>query len=142
LSPATAALYLRRVKPSTTLSPPALGQEWIVEAYGCDPVALASPSRLRALFDRVIADLSLNPVGQPLWHVFPAPGGITGLWLLAESHLTCHTFPEHGTACLNLFCCTPRADWDFERGIADSLGAARVHVRKLSRNYAPAGPSE
>ena len=55
--------------------------------------------------------------------------GLTGLLLLAESHLACHTFPEHGSICLNLFCCKPRPDWDFAGELATRLGARAVGWR-------------
>jgi S-adenosylmethionine decarboxylase len=115
-----------------------VGTEWVVEAHGCDPVRLADAGTLRSLFARLIAELALRPVAEPLWHTFPGPGGITGLCLLAESHLTVHTFPEHGSLCLNLFCCTPRPEWDFDRGLRESVGASRVTVRRLERPYAEA----
>ena len=116
-------------------SPVTLGREWVVEAHGCDPAALADLPTLRALFERIVEGLGLHPVAETLWHVFPAPGGITGMVLLAESHLTCHTFPEHGSLCLNLFCCTPRDEWDFEGALASCFGAERVTVRSLTRPY-------
>jgi S-adenosylmethionine decarboxylase len=114
------------------------GREWIVDAHGCDPAALADLGALRALVDRVVADMALRRIGEPLWHVFPAPGGITGLCLLAESHLTLHTFPEHGALCLNLFCCVPRPAWDFAAGLRDAVGATQVGVRVIDREYAAA----
>jgi S-adenosylmethionine decarboxylase len=114
------------------------GREWIVEAYGCDPVRLADPAALRALFNAIVHELSLHPVGEAAWHQFPAPGGLTGLLMLAESHLTVHTFPEHASACLNLFCCTPRAPWAWEARLAALLGAETVCVRELAREYAHA----
>lgn len=111
------------------------GHEWIVEAYGCDPVRLADLSSLRTLFRTMIAELSLHPVGNALWHQFPSPGGITGMVMLSESHLTVHTFPEHGSACLNLFCCTPRAQWAWQERLSELLGAERVEVRGVAREY-------
>ncbi len=111
------------------------GCEWVVDAYGCDPCALASPEAIRALFARMVEELALRPVGEPLWHQFPGPGGITGVFLLAESHLTCHTFPEHGSLCLNLFCCKPRPEWDFEGNLKRAFGASAVRVRRLERPY-------
>jgi S-adenosylmethionine decarboxylase len=113
------------------------GIEWIVEARGCEAERLRDQSALADLFAAIVRDLALHPVRDPVWHLFPGEGGITGLCLLAESHLTVHTFPEHGSLCLNLFCCRPRRAWDFERQLALHLGATEVDVRRVVRRYLP-----
>ena len=120
----------------TALGDVARGDEWIVEAFGCDAERLADRAVLASLFDRMVHELALRPIGAGQWHVFPPPGGITGMLLLAESHLTVHTFPEHGSLCLNLFCCTPRTEWRFAERLGELLGAERVTVRHLVRAYA------
>jgi S-adenosylmethionine decarboxylase len=114
------------------------GIEWIVEAHGCSAASLADLSFLRGLFERIIADLDLRPVGETQWHQFPQTGGITGLCLLAESHLTCHTFPEFGSLCLNLFCCVPRAEWDFSTHLREIFSAESVTIRTVVRPYSEA----
>ena len=111
------------------------GREWVVDAYGCDPAALRDLDKLRGLFARLIQELALRPVQEPTWHQFPNTGGITGLCLLAESHLACHTFPEYGTLCLNLFCCRVRPDWDFEGNLKQEFAAQTVRVRRVERRY-------
>ena len=111
----------------------AAGVEWIVEAFGCRPEALRSEAALRALFDRVVSELSLKPVTPAAFHLFPPPGGITGVLLLSESHLTCHTFPESGYAALNLYCCRPRPRWDFAARCRELLGAERTKVVEVRR---------
>ena len=111
------------------------GREWVVDAYDCDPAALRDLAKLRGLFARLIQELALRPVQEPAWHQFPNTGGITGLCLLAESHLACHTFPEYGTLCLNLFCCRVRPDWDFEGNLKREFAAQTVRVRRIERPY-------
>jgi S-adenosylmethionine decarboxylase len=110
------------------------GCEWIVEAHDCDPASLADSDKLRALFARIVEEMSLHPVGDAQWHTFPG-GGMTGLALLQESHIACHTFPEYRSMCLNVFCCRPRPDWDFKAHLRQELGAGSVEVRRLDRPY-------
>ncbi len=112
------------------------GREWVVEAFGCSAERLCDLRTMRNLFNAMIRELGLNPVDEARWHVFPAPGGITGVCMLAESHLTVHTFPEHGSLCLNLFCCTPREEWNFAEKLREHVGASAVNVRVLDREYA------
>lgn len=111
------------------------GCEWVIEAMGCEPSRLRDPALLQAVFDDLIGGLTLHPVSAPQWHQFPGTGGLTGLCLLAESHLACHTFPEFGSLCLNVFCCRPRPEWTFDAYLREKLGAAAVRVRRLERPY-------
>ena len=111
------------------------GIEWVVEAFGCSSQSLRDTAVLKDLFTSIIREMKLRPVGETLWHQFPGTGGITGLCLLAESHLACHTFPEHGSLCLNLFCCVPRAEWDFEIVLRQLFGADSISIRRLQRPY-------
>lgn len=112
------------------------GCEWIVDAFGCDPDALRSRETLDALVAQVLRELALTAVGPAVWHQFPGPGGLTGVVVLAESHLTCHTFPERGFAAFNLYCCRPRAPWPWALELTRRLGAAEVRVVTYERGTA------
>ena len=110
-----------------------LGTEWLIDASGCDAAALADLDRLRAVFNRVIHDLELNVLGEIAWHQFEHPGGVSGLALLSESHLTCHTYPEFRAATFNLYCCRERASWSWDTALKEMLGATEVKVRVFER---------
>jgi S-adenosylmethionine decarboxylase len=110
------------------------GTEWVIDARGCVAVALQSPALLKALFDAICADLELRPLAPAIWHVFPGHGGITGLVLLSESHLTIHTYPELGVAAINLYCCRQAPlEWPWELRLQEHLGAGAVEVRRFPR---------
>ena len=111
----------------------AVGTEWLIDASGCSAEVLRDADALASLCERVLRELELRLVGQPVWHRFPAPGGVTGLYLLSESHLTCHTYPEHGRATFNLHCCRQRPRWRWESALRDGLGAECVIVREVVR---------
>ena len=111
-----------------------IGAEWLIEAGGCREDALRDVAVLDALFASVIGELSLKPLHAPAWHVFPGPAGVTGFVMLTESHLACHTYPEHGFVTINLYCCRPRPDWPWEERLASLLGAQNVRVRRLERS--------
>ena len=110
-----------------------LGTEWLIDASGCDAAALADLDRLREVFNRVIHDLGLNVLGEIQWHQFDHPGGVSGLALLSESHLTCHTYPEFRAATFNLYCCRERASWTWETTLKEMLGTTEVKVRVFER---------
>jgi S-adenosylmethionine decarboxylase len=115
-----------------------VGVEWLIDAHGCAAATLGDQRQIEKVCNRIIAELGLRVLGQPLWHTFADPGGVTGLYMLTESHLSCHTFPEYGVATFNLFCCRPRPSWHWEERLTEMLGAGRVEIRVLTRGRAGA----
>lgn len=109
------------------------GCEWIVDASECASELLCSLDDLRVICERIIRELELQVVGTPLWRQFPEPGGVTGLYLLSESHLACHTWPERGVATFNLFCCRRRREWPWELRLREMLHAGQINVQVVAR---------
>lgn len=116
-----------------------VGTEWLVEAHGCSPEALRDLERVRRVLEDVLVRLELRVVGEGLFHRFPGEGGVTAMFLLTESHLTAHTYPEHGLATFNLYCCRPRPGYPWQDALAKALGAGAVTVRALPRGREPEG---
>jgi S-adenosylmethionine decarboxylase len=119
-----------------------VGVEWLIDATGCRSDLLADADVLRNVCEEIIDELGLHVVGEGLWHQFPPPGGITAMYLLKESHLSLHTFPENGIATFNLYCCRPRRRWEWEDRLAVLLGAAKTLVREIARGSAEMGLGE
>ena len=109
-----------------------VGTEWIVEAFDCEAEKLRDLSLLQYLFSTIITDLDLKALNS-IWHQFDGEKGVTGLVLLSESHLACHTYPEFKTATFNLYCCKSRPEWNWEEKLSEFLGAKVVDIRQVSR---------
>jgi S-adenosylmethionine decarboxylase len=110
-----------------------VGTEWLIEAFDCEAEILRDMERLRAIFARIVEDLGLKTIGSGAWHKFSGEGGVTGLVMLTESHLACHTYPEYKTATFNLYCCRTRPTWNWELNLKEMLGAKIVNVQKIER---------
>lgn len=111
------------------------GIEWLLEIYGCPEEILRNREPLIGLFQKIISAMKLKPLGDWVWYQFPETGGFTGFWLLQESHLAIHTFPEFQSACLNVFCCFERPAVEWESILSEKLGAREVRVREFLRVY-------
>jgi S-adenosylmethionine decarboxylase len=109
------------------------GTEWLVDCFGCAPERLRDAAALTELSQQLITRLELSVIGAPLVHRFGGPGGVTGLYLLTESHLAWHTYPESQLATFNLYCCRARAPIDWAALLSAPLGARRVEVVTLNR---------
>lgn len=111
------------------------GVEWLLEIFGCPEETLRTRASLEFLFQTIIAEMNLKPIGDAVWHQFPETGGITGFWLLQESHLAIHSFPEFRSACLNVFCCLERRPIEWRSTLSRVLGAKEVRVQEYQRVY-------
>ena len=119
------------------------GLHLTADLQGCNPTApaMARPEALRALCLAAVAQAGLQAVGE-LFHRFPAPGGVTGVVLLAESHLAVHTWPELGAVTLDVYVCNLHGD---NSARADALlaaleaafGAAHSERHRLRRGGMP-----
>lgn len=80
-----------------------LGRHLLAEFYDCDPNVLNNPS----LIEEVMCDAAIKcgaTIVQKNFHMFN-PYGVSGVVIIAESHLAIHTWPEFGYAAVDLFTC-------------------------------------
>ncbi len=115
------------------------GLHLTADLRGCPPglPPLRDPDALRGLCLEAVVAAGLQPVGE-LFHRFPAPGGVTGVVLLSESHLAVHTWPELGAVTLDIYVCnfggdnSARAESLAQR-LQAAFAPAEAHVQRLVR---------
>ncbi len=108
-----------------------LGFHIVAELYVKDPNILNDENKIReALTDASIAgNMTVINVSS---HKF-APHGVTALVLLAESHMSIHTWPEHGYAAVDIFACG-KGDVDKSlKRLEELLPVKEVKVIKFKR---------
>lgn len=81
-----------------------LGHHHLLELYGCPESLLGSVDYVTAMMDRVAKAGKCNVLDNH-YHQFQ-PYGVSGATIIEESHLTIHTWPEHGYAAVDLFFCS------------------------------------
>jgi S-adenosylmethionine decarboxylase len=88
------------------------GLHLTADLRGCAPASavMTDEAALRTVCLAAVAEAGLTPVGS-LFHRFGDGGqGVTGMVLLAESHLAVHTWPELGAVTLDVYVCNFGAD--------------------------------
>jgi S-adenosylmethionine decarboxylase proenzyme len=90
----------------------ALGRHVLLELHQCPADLLKAGQQLEACLKTAAEKMGATVVTSN-FHQF-APYGISGVVIIQESHLTLHTWPEHGYAAVDIFTC---GDIDLEAGI-------------------------
>jgi S-adenosylmethionine decarboxylase len=81
----------------------ALGKQSLIEFYDCDEKKLNDPDFLKDMLSKAAIEAGAEIV-ETVFHTF-SPHGVTGVIIIAESHLSIHTWPEHGYAAVDIFTC-------------------------------------
>lgn len=124
------------------LTRPWLGEHYLVDLYGCDPARLADEPYVRASMLASARAAGATIIGSQ-FHRFE-PHGVSGVVVIAESHLTIHTWPERRYAAVDLFTCgvgmRPQLGIDL---LCGCLGASRRELVRVARGraLAAAGPA-
>ena len=79
------------------------GYHLMMEFYGCDQEKINSRKFLHNIVKSAVKEVGLTSLGSR-FHQFQ-PHGVTGFTLLAQSHISFHTWPEFGYLVLDIFTC-------------------------------------
>ena len=81
----------------------ALGRHLLLELKDCDREVLNDLGFLKGLLSAAASEAGATILGES-FHQFN-PHGVSGVVIIAESHLFIHTWPEHGYAAIDIFTC-------------------------------------
>ena len=84
-----------------TITP--LGKHFLVEIYCCDKNVINNKEEVETIMCRIAKNCKTTIIDTKFHHF--SPHGISGVILIAESHLTVHTWPEYGYVALDFFTC-------------------------------------
>ena len=114
----------------------ALCQHSLLEFYNCDPERLKRSREVKTLLCAAVKHGG-GTIVKAVFHNFN-PYGVSGVVVITESHVTIHTWPEHGYAAVDIFSCSPKLDHAaIRQNVKRSLSARRVSGRSFKRGLFP-----
>jgi S-adenosylmethionine decarboxylase len=122
----------------------------IIDGFGANPTILENEELIYRFLDEYPSRIDMTKVAPP--HVFryvgskPQDWGVSGFVVIAESHISIHTFPERRLVNVDVFSCK---EFDADRVITDiraqfELNEVETHLldRGLERYYMEAAESK
>jgi S-adenosylmethionine decarboxylase len=114
-----------------------LGRHLIVELSNCNRRILDDARLLEEYLNEAVRRSGATIV-KSVFHRYN-PQGVSGVVVIAESHISLHTWPEYGYAAVDFFTCGGNVDpYRAHEYLKTKLEATQAEVRELSRGI----PSE
>ena len=120
---------------STTLVHQPLGRHLLADLHGIAPALLTQTGQLEAILRQAALRAGAR-ILHSHFHSFGAAMGVTGVVLLAESHISIHTWPEAGFAAADIFMCGDARPELALAWIREALDASHCEIRTLIRGRA------
>ncbi len=109
-----------------------LGQHVLAEFFECDPNILNNVELVEKLMLNAALECGATIV-QKCFHMFN-PYGVSGVVIIAESHLAIHTWPELGYAAVDLFTCgdkcDPKVSYEYLKKMFNSQNASFTELQR------------
>lgn len=109
-----------------------LGQHVLAEFFECDPNILNNLKKIEKLMVEAALECGATIV-QKCFHMFN-PYGVSGVVIIAESHLAIHTWPELGYAAVDLFTCgdkcDPKISYEYLKKMFNSKSATFTELKR------------
>lgn len=113
------------------------GPHLMMDLGDCDSALLDNLSLCSGLLDSLPAKIGMTKITPP--YVFryaaekPEDSGITGVVIIAESHMSIHTYPLKRYAFVDIFSCKPFDERKAEKTVVDAFNSASPIVNRQDR---------
>ena len=110
----------------------ALGKHLLLDLKDCNEEVLNDLSFLRKAMVTAAVDCGATVLGES-FHPF-SPQGVSGVVIIAESHLSIHTWPEYGYAAIDIFTCGTSVEPEkAAQVLIEKLGAKDHSLMEIQR---------
>ena len=108
-----------------------------IDGFGGDRERLSSESLVRSLLDTYPAEINMTKISEPFVLQYtgekPEDWGVTGFVIIAESHISVHTFPDRGYVWVDVFSCKEFETEGATDLIVDAFGLTSITEHVLER---------
>ncbi|KPV46504.1 MULTISPECIES: adenosylmethionine decarboxylase [Acidiplasma] len=109
-----------------------VGVHIIADLYGVDAGLISSADSISPIMENAIKEGNLTKISSQYYQFRPM--GASGIALLAESHLSFHTWPEYGLVTLDIYTCGDRSNADKAFNyLLNVLKPTSIEYKKLER---------
>jgi S-adenosylmethionine decarboxylase len=116
----------------------------IIDGHGGDPDQLSDENVVRVILDEVPNMMGMSKITQPKVLRYtgskPEDWGVSGFVMIAESHISMHTFPERGLVWADVFSCKDFDATPILEEIKKRFSLREMDVQSIPRNLEPFSP--
>ena len=113
----------------------------IIDGHGGDPDQLSDENVVRVILDEVPVMMGMSKITQPMVLRYtgskPEDWGVSGFVMIAESHISMHTFPERGLIWADVFSCKDFDATPILEEIKRRFSLREMVVQSIPRNLEP-----
>lgn len=119
----------------------ALGRQILVEFYDCDSDKINDVSFVESAFLEATRKSKATIISHN-FHKF-SPHGISGVVVIAESHVTIHSWPEYNYAAVDIFTCGDTIDpWIIQEYLKEAFESKNISSMEMKRGLFRVQPGQ
>ena len=119
------------------------GVHLMIDGYYADSPTMTDKHALKSLLETLPGEMGMHTICNPV--VVEAgsnckkdPGGLSGIVMIAESHISFHTFPARGFVTIDLYTCQNDLDTDATtKRLIDAFGITEsdIYIQERGMRY-------